>query len=770
MLILHVLKKVRLSLLFLSSILLSIILTEAIVASMSLLFHGKVTYDYLITGAVAAFLVSQVISSCLISLIKELKESDNRFQQLHRQQAQILNAAGEGIYGLDLEGLATFVNPAAAHMIGWEPEELIGQRMHDVLHHSKPDGTSYPAEQCPIYAALRDGEMHLMVDEVFWRKDGTNFPVEYTSTPVSEDGRCVGAVVVFKDIAERKQAEKELEIKGQLLDTATDAIFLHDFDGNLIYVNDTAYKSRGYSKDELLSMNLNQLDTPEYLSLFKPNIRDLIEKGEITIESAHFCKDRSVMPVEIHARLIESQGRKLVLSVVRDITYRKHAEEEYKTILRAAMNGFWLADTQGNILDVNDVYCDITGYSRDELLKMRIQDIEALETPEETAQHIKRLIEIGWDRFETRHRRKDGRILDIEVSAKYMPLEGGRVVAFLRDVTGIRLVEESLRLSEKRYRTLFEESKDTIFSVTPEGTILDINPAGIEMLGYSTMFEVLKLDIARDIYVNPEERKKLVAELEKHSFVKDYEVAFKKKGGEKIIVLITATVLRDKEGRVIAYGGISRDVTEQRRLEREIAEIISQERRRVGHELHDGLGQILTGMAFVCKATEQRLYEKQLPEYKDIKKIKDLLNEAIGRVKDISSGLSPLEVENIGIEGALSRLANNTEDIYKIKCKFNPFINIPIRDRIIAEQLYFIACEAVTNAIRHGKAQNIFLTLHSDDAIILAIEDDGIGFIDGVNYNKGMGLRIMKYRAGIIGASLDIRSVKGGSVICFLRK
>lgn len=334
----------------------------------------------------------------------------------------------------------------------------------------------------------------------------------------------------------------------------------------------------------------------------------------------------------------------------------------------------------------------------------------------------------------------------------------------------MKLAEKSLRLSEERYRTIFEESKDTIFSATPEGRILDINPAGIEMLGYSTKFEVLKLDIARDIYVNPEERNKLVAELEKNSFVKDYQVTFKRKGSEKIIVLITATTVYDKEGRVSAYRGICRDVTEQRRLEREIAEIISIERRRVGHELHDGLGQILTGIAFVCKATEQRLYEKQLPEYKDIKKIKDLLNEAIARVKDISIGLSPLEAENIGIEEALTHLASNTEDIYKIKCKFNSFINIPIQDRIIAEQLYFIACEAVTNAIRHGKAQNIFLTLHSGDTIILAIEDDGIGFINGVNYNKGTGLRIMRYRAGIIGASLDIRSEKGGSVICFLRK
>ncbi|MDX1410558.1 MAG: PAS domain S-box protein, partial [Nitrospirales bacterium] len=111
---------------------------------------------------------------------------------------QILASIEEGIYGLDLEGRTTFVNPAAAKMIGWKPVELIGKPLHDILHHTKPDGSPYPREECPIYAAFVDGEVHQIRNEVFWHKDGTSFPVEYTSTPIWDDEQLTGAVVKFK--------------------------------------------------------------------------------------------------------------------------------------------------------------------------------------------------------------------------------------------------------------------------------------------------------------------------------------------------------------------------------------------------------------------------------------------------------------------------------------------------------------------------------------------------------------------------------------------
>jgi len=140
------------------------------------------------------------------------KQADSIVDDLLRKNELILSAAGEGIYGLDCDGNTTFVNPAAARMLGWDSQALIGQPMHSLLHHAYPDGSNYPREECPIYAAFKDGKVHRVDNEVFWRKDGTSFPVEYTSTPIRNDhGHLEGAVVVFWDISERKEAEARLE-------------------------------------------------------------------------------------------------------------------------------------------------------------------------------------------------------------------------------------------------------------------------------------------------------------------------------------------------------------------------------------------------------------------------------------------------------------------------------------------------------------------------------------------------------------------------------
>lgn len=138
------------------------------------------------------------------------RKLERRSRKLQRHNELILDSAGEGIYGLDSEGLTTFVNPAATEMLGWSAEELIGEPMHALLHHTRPDGSAFPRHECPIYAAFKDGEVHSVDDEFFWRKDGSSFPVEYTSTPIREHGELVGAVVVFRNLTELKQSEENL--------------------------------------------------------------------------------------------------------------------------------------------------------------------------------------------------------------------------------------------------------------------------------------------------------------------------------------------------------------------------------------------------------------------------------------------------------------------------------------------------------------------------------------------------------------------------------
>jgi PAS domain S-box-containing protein len=151
--------------------------------------------------------------------ITERKRTEETLQRLVRRHELILGAAGEGIYGLDLEGRTTFVNDAAARMFGRDAGEMVGRNLHHLIHHTRRDGTPHPAEECPIFRSCRDGIRHRITEDIFWRRDGTWFPVEYISTPIWEDGELVGAVVTFSDVSERKHVEEKLQENAERLRT-----------------------------------------------------------------------------------------------------------------------------------------------------------------------------------------------------------------------------------------------------------------------------------------------------------------------------------------------------------------------------------------------------------------------------------------------------------------------------------------------------------------------------------------------------------------------
>jgi PAS domain S-box-containing protein len=158
------------------------------------------------------------ISVASLLNITERKKAEETIARLSHQNELILNSAGEGIFGLDLHGNHTFVNPSAARMLGYETEELIGKPSHTTWHHTRRDGSPYPEKDCPIYAAYKNGLVYHVGDEIFWKKNGTSFFVEYTSTPIFENGALAGAVVTFRDITQSKVAEEErLKLHEQLI-------------------------------------------------------------------------------------------------------------------------------------------------------------------------------------------------------------------------------------------------------------------------------------------------------------------------------------------------------------------------------------------------------------------------------------------------------------------------------------------------------------------------------------------------------------------------
>ena len=213
------------------------------------------------------------------------------------------------------------------------------------------------------------------------------------------------------------------------------------------------------------------------------------------------------------------------------------------------------------------------------------------------------------------------------------------------------------------------------------------------------------------------------------------------------------------------------EMIERKRLEKSILEISEREKRRIGQDLHDGLGQHLTGVAFLAKVLEQKLGEGASPHAADAVKIAQLVNEAIKQTRELAKGLLPMQDGGNGFVSALQHLAADVEEFFTVACVFHSDDAVLIRDLDLATHLYRIAQEAVTNAIKHGHAGKIVIDLeHREHNLILIIQDDGIGLPEVIERKDGMGLRIMNYRANMIGATLEIKkSFTGGTaVVCQL--
>lgn len=230
--------------------------------------------------------------------------------------------------------------------------------------------------------------------------------------------------------------------------------------------------------------------------------------------------------------------------------------------------------------------------------------------------------------------------------------------------------------------------------------------------------------------------------------------------------MLQDSALKWVDERIVRMGIVT-DITESkragdhiRRLERQIMEIGEQERMRFGHELHDGLGQQLTGIALLSKVLAQKLARHSPAEAEEAERIVAMVNQAVAETRQLARGLQPVEVEENGLMSALDTLAGNIEKHLNIHCEFRCKEPVPVANNQVATQLFRIAQEAVNNAIKHGGATQITIALGaSRDAVQLAIHDNGAGFSPGVrDMHSGMGLQIMQYRARMAGATLEIDS------------
>ncbi len=225
---------------------------------------------------------------------------------------------------------------------------------------------------------------------------------------------------------------------------------------------------------------------------------------------------------------------------------------------------------------------------------------------------------------------------------------------------------------------------------------------------------------------------------------------------------------KDLENRVHQRTmALTREMAERERLEKEILQVSEREQRRIGRDLHDGLCQHLTGTALAGRVLEEKLSALSLPAAQDAAKIVELVEDGIALARKLARGISPVELEADGLIAAFEEMAGNITKLTKVRCVFESDSRVLVRDASTATHLYRIAQEAVSNAIRHGKAGRIDISLADHDGRrTLAVEDNGVGLPETWQMNQGLGTRIMAHRAAMIGASFSIEpNATGGTLV-----
>jgi PAS domain S-box-containing protein len=496
-----------------------------------------------------------------------------------------LNRAQEiahiGGWELDLLNNRLSWSDEVYRIFGLQPQEFTAT-YEAFLEGVHPDDR--PMVDAAYSSSVREGKDAYEIEHRIVRKsDGAvRFVHEKCEHIRDESGRIVRSLGMVHDITERKMAEESLretrDYLDSLLNNANAPVIVWDPELRITRFNRAFQRLTGHRESEALGQRLDMLFPKESLEESLLQIyRAMAGERWDTVEIPILRVDGEVRTVlwnsaNIHA----SDGVTTVATIAQgqDITERKltekalrDSEERHRLVFEAAMDGFWVADLSGRLLQVNDSYCQMSGYARQELLGMRISDIEAVEKPEETAQHIKKVLEQGQDRFETRHRRKDGGLIDIEVSVKHLDVRGGQLVVSARDITDRRKAEEQLEFQVNILSNLF----DAVVAVDNDYRVTYWNRIAEDLYGVPAEKAIGRKaeNLYQQVWLNSKDEQDYANDLATRGHWTGENIHVKN-NGERIYVRSSVSMILDEDGARTGAVSVIRDRTRLWQAEQEV--------------------------------------------------------------------------------------------------------------------------------------------------------------------------------------------------------
>jgi PAS domain S-box-containing protein len=462
------------------------------------------------------------------------------------------------------------------------------------------------------------------------------------------------------------------------------------------------------------------------------------------------------------------------LTTIRDVSEQKAAEQRLtealelnRTLIAASTVGIAAFKSTGECVSANEALARITGGTLDQLLRVNFRTLE----PWRRYQILPRAEEVLRTRqpqqFDVNATSSFGKEVSLTIYfASFMSQDELHLLYMVTDISERMRAGEALRASEERFRAVVEDQTEIIARFRPDGVFTFVNDAYCRLFG-KTKQELLgckwqPLFVAEDLALI---EAKLRTMSPAHPVVV-LENRILSGSGEIRWMQFVNRGLFDPEGRLVETQSVGRDITEQKRAEREILEISEREQARIGQDLHDSLCQQLVSLAFDANSLQRKFAAHELPEAVIAGRLARVLDQAITESRRLARGLFPIRLQAEGLASALEELAQSISHRFPVQCRFDCPQPVPVKDHAVATHLYRIAQEALNNSLKHAQAGTLSIQLRSDaGSLELRVQDDGIGLPETPARPGGMGLHIMHYRAATLGATLCIGPGPAGGTI-----